>query len=1343
MGDIFEEIADALPAYEDTKLKFTFIGRLLWRPFDTQYQDLLRRLRQHKEIFELEVSLASAEEIMRRMDKYEKEVLDAERKPRQEEVERNQEEVILSKRASTLKKWVRPPGWMESFERAQSLRSRGTGRWILESKEYQDWRKINQQTDSTLGSKMLSIQAKPGYGKTVLCSTIIEDLGSYVLGSDSAAGHRSHSVVFYFFDKRSEAANGPIHALRAMLGQLIHLHRANQQVIDMASVLFIRQDTGEFAATDNEVIAVLEVLLDQLKFTYLVFDALDECSNYPELFKRLEQIATKSRTCAVLVLGRPSVKLPVRLRHDCLQLQPQSSDQDKDMVRYLQPQLTDLIEDELFPETLPVEETISKIIERANGMFLWTRLLMEYLRLPSLTTRDRVDALDHLNRLEGLDSMYRAIMSGLEKQFPGASVKSVCRLFQLVAYSERLLELDELRCAISVPLDSKQTEEDQVPNLERVMGSLSGSLIELSADSKAQFIHLSTKEFFWEASGSDTDAATAPNILTSQPLANRNIAASCLSYLIHTVRPEPLAGSSLVVPDRVLCRQRYPLLSYAATYWSVHLGKALTLSLGRKESLKSGDASWSMTAQLIKTFLTQKRTIMMWIEASWLFKSHPEVIDITEQMLAPSLSQDCPPEVLSSLEKSIGDLRDLSSDLITLHKSWSFILRKQPNEIWEPSIPAFTKSRFWMSSLDACVSRIPFDMFDRKGFIILQSRLAHDGTEMGIVKLFPTQAWLQSQKDESNEPKRLACAPDTPGAEWKATYELWSLASNTLLQSFEIVLQGETISPFVTFPGSSQAEPQGSAMDRGLRKWEEELRKTEPTVSIPLDISDDLRRIIALDVAVAILPVEAQGLSNHTRDGGRLRYQRLDLNRRQPIVHIRRDKAQLPGFEDFYHLKFSRSNEFFVLVRASTAKATKDGVDYGVMWLLQVFHDENFGRDPAGDPKYSPLAATTFFAVPEIALLSPVRGITFHPWLPCLAFPQVLDGRPQTYVWRFRAPAVLDDGTSLPLNPAPVHEPPIVDVVYSDDGRYLYGTQAPFNFGSGVVSEENMKSFSKPIIVRAPDYNTTPLLLPSDSGLPSSSSLQSSSSLPPSPSLPSSSSLPVRLRRLQDRLATAVGSRKGKEPMPAAVAHADHHHDHHHMDLTAAEEEEEENRGQGAGSRDRNSNNSSLAAFRSAAVELASGPRPPVQRMNALAFAGDGAGVAHISQLQQLERAGAVVLTTLGTDGRLRSETLSRLPFQVTRCVDVSIVTGEEEREGEEGEDNGGGEKKSDTVRIVLDKARRRGLYSLRDVDDVALPAVIERSRASIPTFVATVPLGQVFQDVPGESHTRGLIKLE
>lgn len=636
---------------------------------------------------------------------------------------------------------------------------------------------------------------------------------------------------------------------------------------------------------------------------------------------------------------------------------------------------------------------------------------------------------------------------------------------------------------------------------------------------------------------------------------------------------------------------------------------------------------------------------------------------------------------------------------------------------------------------------------------------------------------MQGKGNRLKESKGLSDNSRIPETDWKATYELWSLTSNKLLQSFEIVLRDDALSPFVTFePDDDETkedhEPDEENDERpiypppeGVKRTEEEgersfsrrlillnkteneeerpfyhtpevekrteeeeersfsrrlkllkrtqqeqerpfdrkpkpVKKTGPAVSVPLDISDDLRRIITLDWSVAILPVEVQGSVNQARGEG-LHYQQLDLQQRQPTVHIRLDKAQISGYEDFYHLKFSQSNEFFVLIRESRTKATKDRKSYGVMWLLEIFYDENFGgHGKAVSPKYTSLVATTFFAVPEIALLSPVRGIAFHPWLPCLAFPQVMDGYPQTYIWQFRAPVVLD-GTNG-LNPLPIHDPPIVDVVFSDDGKYLYGTESPFEFGSGVVSEENMKSFSKPIIVRAPDH-ISPLILQS------------------------SSSSVGRFEKLQDHLPSAFArmmkferdKEKGKRPMATTADLPDDQ-----TDITTA------NAGEGG---------SSLTAFKSAALELASAPRPVVQRMNALAFAADGEGVAHISQLQQLERAGAIVLSTLGTDGMLRSETLSRLPSEVTRCVDVSLVMGGE-GDGGDGSTSSG---ESDTIQVVLDKARRTGPYTLSDVDDVALPAVIQRSRASIPTFVATVPLGRVFGKVSGEVHHQGLIEAD
>jgi hypothetical protein len=134
--------------------------------------------------------------------------------------------------------------------------------------------------------------------------------GEYVLDADSHVQHKKTSVVFYFFDQRRGKANGPADAIRAMLSQLVQLHRNDKKTVDIASVILAKNAIGEFTATDNEVYVVLRMLLDHLTFTFLVFDGVDECSNHDELFKRIEDAASGSQSCALLLLGRPTVQLP-------------------------------------------------------------------------------------------------------------------------------------------------------------------------------------------------------------------------------------------------------------------------------------------------------------------------------------------------------------------------------------------------------------------------------------------------------------------------------------------------------------------------------------------------------------------------------------------------------------------------------------------------------------------------------------------------------------------------------------------------------------------------------------------------------------------------------------------------------------------------------------------------------------------------------------------------------------------------------------------------------------------------------------------------------------------------
>jgi hypothetical protein len=91
------------------------------------------------------------------------------------------------------------------------------------------------------------------------------------------------------------------------------------------------------------------------------------------------------------------------------------------------------------------------------------------------------------------------------------------------------------------------------------------------------------------------------------------------------------------------------------------------------------------------------------------------------------------------------------------------------------------------------------------------------------------------------------------------------------------------------------------------------------------------------------------------------------------------------------------------------------------------------------------------------------------------------------------------------------------------------------------------------------------------------------------------------------------------------------------------------------------------------------------------------------------------MLRTFSTNGNFKAETLTRLPDAVRKCADISLVHSVSD-----------GKRRWETsdrhVYVVLNKAQKR-VYTIEDIDGNMLPAVIERTKESIPTFVNSVSL--------------------
>ncbi|XXH00175.1 hypothetical protein Hte_006517 [Hypoxylon texense] len=1202
------------------KLKLNIASRLVWQPFDVQYDALMSRIKQHNNLLDLELRLASTKEAIAHFTRYEESFTKIRPPdPKHKEIHEDEGLTQLLNRVERLKKWIHPPQWTERLEEAREKRAPDTGGWILENQTYQTWKKFDREPNGPQGSRILTIQGKVGYGKTILCSIIIDDLGSYAIDGECAATHTGHSVVFYFFDKRHRDANTPTDAIRAMLAQLIHLRRFDKITVDAAYIIFKKDKTGQYTASKAEVLAVLEMLLGHLKFTYLVFDGLDECSDPQELLKMLGLIAEQSKTSAILLVGRPSVQLPARFNKSCVRidLDPNHLQHSNDMAIFMLPQLQELSDEYLFSEELDIDQTVELITTKANGIFLWAKLLLDYLKLSSLTIQDREDIINDLYRLPDLDSLYQVILANLENRFPGASLNSVSRLFQLVAYARRPLKLAELHHAISLPFDRQQTRRDLIPNIRDSLGPLSGSLIELTRDGKAQFIHVSIREYYVEISSTQNQDATPSRLFTGEDLANRNIAASCLSYIIYTVPPEPLSGSSQIIPNAQVTKGKHPFLEYSLEGWIKHFSRGLRPPRGRAESTAGGDVTWTQLSHLLNTFLTCEKFTTVWIEASWLYEKPPAVPKLPDLNSIRSLLTDHP-EALRLIRDSYKSLEELSRDLDTLHKSWSHILIKEPNEIWEPSIPAFTKSRFWVSTNKARVIKISQSQMISEDFIVVCSQLSQDGMRMGVVKLIPTKQWIDDNKPERVIQNNGKCI-DGSHDNWIARYEIWSLISNSLVTAVEITLPRKDMQPFVknaeTFPHKT----------------------IEASVSLPLGISDDLRVIIILNTIISVRTDEP-GNNSNSGQGTQVTFDHQVLN-----IHSYVDIVDPThrSFRKLYHLKFDQSNKYLVIMHEPLLEAIDNPFlpsggkyRYRIPWILQIFCDENHSPEQTTVPLYTHFKTLRFSAVPEIAVIAPLRGLAFHPSEPVLAFTQVLNGVSGTYIWDFEE--AVD-------NAFRVHDMPMMDPVFSADGHFLHGTKASSEFYIGSISDLEIDCISSQRL----NMTRQPLItkLPADIGLERSSSCKGK-----------------EIQRLQKNTQQIQG----------------------------------------------------FENFRSAALELAAQPQPPVQRANTLSFSKDADGVAQISRLWELRKDSAVVLTTLGLDGKLQNETLSRLPDETQQYYDISIVHGLNPTDG-----------MKDTMHIVLNRSSRR-FYLYSDLNQ-APPAIVERERDSIPSYVTTVNLEVAF----------------
>ncbi|KAH9020702.1 hypothetical protein EDB84DRAFT_561724 [Lactarius hengduanensis] len=457
-----------------------------------------------------------------------------------------------------LRKWLSPPDPSINYNTACGAHHKGTATWFTRCDAFNGW---------GASGGLLWVHGKPGSGKSILSSVIIQDM-------DNVCKAGFASMAYFYFDFK-DTGKQDSHALLSSL--LIQLSDQSDVYCDVLLDLYSTYRQGSVQPNDDALTQCLKTMFVALGQTpiYLIVDALDECPNtsgMPSPRERLlrlvkDLVELKLSNLRLCVTSRPEIDIrivleplaPLRISlHD-------ESGQITDIANYV----SSVVYSDSRMRRWRAEErdlVVGTLSAKADGMFRWVFCQLEVLChcFPS-------SVLQILEELpESLDETYEHILKGISK----ANRAHAYRLLQCLTVAVRPLRVEELAEVMAVDFNARGVPklnadwrwEDQ----EEAVLSACSSLVAVvsNGDSRVvQFSHFSVKEF-----------------LTSNRLATNSLGEVSRFHIrlesAHTILAQASLGVLLRLDEQVNRDSitGFPLARYAAEYWVDHVESKNVLS---------------------------------------------------------------------------------------------------------------------------------------------------------------------------------------------------------------------------------------------------------------------------------------------------------------------------------------------------------------------------------------------------------------------------------------------------------------------------------------------------------------------------------------------------------------------------------------------------------------------------------------------------------------------------------------------------------------------------------------------------------------------------------------------
>ncbi|KAH9173160.1 hypothetical protein EDB89DRAFT_2095303, partial [Lactarius sanguifluus] len=454
---------------------------------------------------------------------------------------------------ANLRGWQSPSDTSTNHNIARNLQHEGTAEWFCISNIFEEW---------IITGSLLWVHGKPGSGKSVLCSSIIQKITAlYEAGLASMA--------YFYFDFRDVDKRSRRNLLPSLL---VQLSTRSDSFCDVLSRLYKSHDDGARQPSDD---ALMRCLKDMLNLpdhgpVYIILDALDECPNtsgFPSFRKQVldlvkDLVDLRLPSLHICVTSRPEVDIKdalERVTSHLVSLHDEDG-QKKDIVKYVESVVhSNSVRAMKRWRDSDKDLVIETLTEGAGGMFRWVFCQLETLQHCLPQNIPRV-----LRELPAsLDETYERVL----KEIVTANRYQAYRLLQCLTVASRPLRVEELAEILALDFDGAEEGipelrkdwrwEDQKETLLSTCSSLI-SVVDDGPDRVVQFSHFSVKEFL--TSSRLASSADVSDFHIGLEPAHTVIVKACLGVLIQS---DNGAGD-----DKA--KSSSPLAKYAAAHWVGH-----------------------------------------------------------------------------------------------------------------------------------------------------------------------------------------------------------------------------------------------------------------------------------------------------------------------------------------------------------------------------------------------------------------------------------------------------------------------------------------------------------------------------------------------------------------------------------------------------------------------------------------------------------------------------------------------------------------------------------------------------------------------------------------------------